>query len=50
MVKFESPEIDVVMFSKEIIMTDSSGYGNINEGDHSDLRTIIGGDDGDFPL
>lgn len=53
MVKFESPEIDVVMFSETEVITTSTdgGYsGNENQGGTSQYSTVIGGIDGDFPL
>lgn len=50
--KFELPEINVVLFSEEEVITTSSGYGgNKNETFNPfAYNTIIGGSDGDFPL
>lgn len=54
MVKFESPEINVVLFSDiEVITTSSGGYSeNENEGNHTgwSYNSVTGGADGDFPL
>lgn len=52
MVKFESPEINVVLFSdSEVITTSTAGYennGNIVE--HRDLYNSVTGGADDFPL
>ena len=52
--KFESPEINVVLFSdSEVITTSSGGYSdNDNNGNHTDwsYNSVTGGADGDFPL
>lgn len=53
MVKFESPEINVVLFSDTEVITTSSGYSeNENEGNHTgwSYNSVTGGADGDFPL
>lgn len=52
MVKFESPEINVVLFSEEEVITTSGYSGEVNTGDHTDwsYNSVIGGSDGDFPL
>lgn len=52
MAKFESPEINVVLFSKAEVITTSSGYtGNENQGNHDwSYNSVTGGADGDFPL
>lgn len=55
MAKFESPEINVVLFSEEEVITTSSegGYeGSKNEGSYEgwSYNSITGGADGDFPL
>lgn len=54
MAKFESPEINVVLFSdSEVITTSSGGYiDNENEVNHTGLsyNSVTGGADGDFPL
>lgn len=54
MAKFESPEINVVLFSdSEVITTSSGGYSeNENEGNHTgwSYNSVTGGADGDSPL
>lgn len=54
MVKFESPEINVVLFSdSEVITTSTGGYSdNDNSKDYSSwsYNSVTGGADGDFPL
>lgn len=53
MVKFESPEINVVLFSDSEVITTSSGYSdNDNSKDYSSwsYNSVTGGADGDFPL
>lgn len=54
MAKFESPEINVVLFSDSEVITTSTGGGYGNNGnivEHRDLyNSVTGGADGDFPL
>ena len=52
MVKFESPEINVVLFSEEEVITTSGYIDNENEVNHTgwSSNSVTGGADGDFPL
>lgn len=52
MKKFETPEIKVTRFESEDIFTTSSGYEQNQTGTTIDwaYNTVVGGDDGDFPL
>lgn len=52
MVKFESPEINVVLFSEEEVITTSGYTSNENGSDYTgwSYNSVTGGADGDFPL
>lgn len=52
MKKFESPEIKVTKFMSEDVITTSSGYEQNPTDTTIDwaYNTVVGGDDGDFPL